>query len=138
VLAKARVALLELRVQAASRALDSADQELRLGRIVETERAARLLELRNRELELNRLKIELASLLAQLRSLSGAETLGVNDLPDDLPDLEWDDSALAERLDEFRWLGLDTPRNTVAPATPATCTRTSASWPNRASCPPST
>ena len=107
VLAKARVALLELRVQAASRALDSADQELRLGRIVETERAARLLELRNRELELNRLKIELASLLAQLRSLSGAETLGVNDLPDDLPDLEWDDDALAERLDEFRRLGLD-------------------------------
>lgn len=112
---KAQINLLEKRLAVARLRMDRAEQEYKLGRIVEMERSAKLLELRNQELELTREKIALAGLLAKLRSLSGAEKYGVEDLPADLPDVEWDDGALTARLQDYEKMGVqDAPETREA------------------------
>lgn len=115
VVEKARIALLERRAETARRKMEVTEQEFRLGRIIEAEKSARLLELRNQELELSRKKIELATLLARLRGLTGDDDFTLERVPNDLPDIEWDDSALAAHLADFRRLGVDeSPENRQA------------------------
>ena len=112
---KARIALLEKRVEAARVRQERTEQEFAIGRIIAADRAAGLLELRNKELDLSRQKIALATLLSQLRGLTGAENFGVTDIPDDLPDIDWDDEKLATRLAEFEKLSVeDSPENKQA------------------------
>lgn len=98
---KARVALLEKRAGWAKERLDSAKQELAMGRIVDAQLTAITLDLRHAELELTRRKIELASQLARLRSQSGATDFEIQNLPDDLPDFAWDDARLSAQLDDY-------------------------------------
>lgn len=104
---KSRITLMERRLEVARVRMERAEKEFKLGRIVEAERSARLLELRTQELELSRSKIALTGLLAQLRSLSGAEKYGVEDLPADLPDVEWDDATLESRLGDYEKIGVE-------------------------------
>jgi outer membrane protein TolC len=115
VVAKARIALLEYRIIAVRARQERTEQEFRLGRIIDAQRKAGLLEVRNHELELSNRKIELATLISRLRGLSGAENYGITDLPSDLPDIEWDDNMLAARLNDFRKIGIEeSPENRQA------------------------
>lgn len=115
VVEKARIALLERRVEATRLRQERTDQEFKLGRIVEAQRQASLLELRNQELDLSHKKIELATLLSRLRGLTGAENFGLADLPADLPDIDWNDESLAASLNNFRKVGVDdAPENKQA------------------------
>lgn len=98
---KARVALLERRVKWSHERLEASRQELKLGRIVQAELTAVALDSRNAELELTRSKIALATQLSQLRSLTGVDNYGVENLPDDLPVITWNDSLLEQRLHDF-------------------------------------
>ncbi len=115
VIAKARIGLLERRLSDIRTKQEAADKDFKLGRIVEADRTAQLLYLRNQEIDLNRRKIELATLLSRLRGLSGAESFSLDDLPSDLPDIEWDDERIAARLADFKRLGVDdSPENRQA------------------------
>lgn len=115
VVAKAKIALLDRRTTNARNQQVRTEQELKLGRIVEAEKTARLLTLRNLELDLSRKKIELASILSKLRGLSGSEKLGVEDIPSDLPDINWDEPLLRARLADYEKVGLeDSPEHRLA------------------------
>lgn len=112
---KTRITLLEKRTEWARERLEAGEQELKLGRIVDADVTARRLELRNNELELARRKIELATQLARLRAQTGASELGVSELPEDLPDIRWDDAELASRFGDFQKNGAeDEPENRSA------------------------
>jgi outer membrane protein TolC len=73
-----------------------------IGRLSEAEHLAREVDIRQRELTLNTVKIELANILAQLRITTGFDTLTLADIPADIASPAVDCALLERRLEAFR------------------------------------